>query len=251
MSRRSSSSTPQARRSSGKSRLRERRQVLDQRLHRRIEPVALAQLQRQAFGEDCGRIRRSARGPASGRARLRRAGRGVAEPFGDLVERADKISGLVSAVDQRGADHPVGRIGEKDRGLALEMVAQRHGFGDISLELRARRLAFEPPPTPVQASRDKPSGGWAAGTAARSGPRSKAFSTSVPRLAARPAASVSSASAAQSPGSAGASAKPPRSALGRLGARFLALLRPLEQRVAGQFILDELRSARGSASATA
>ena len=51
MSRRSSSSTPQTRRSSAQVAPGERGQVVDQRLHRRIEAVALLELQRQAFGE--------------------------------------------------------------------------------------------------------------------------------------------------------------------------------------------------------
>ena len=48
-----------------------------------------------------------------------------AEPLGDFADRADEISGLVQRVDQRGADHALGRVGEQDRGLTLEMVAKR------------------------------------------------------------------------------------------------------------------------------
>ena len=58
-----------------------------------------------------------------------------AEPLGDFADRADEISGLVQRVDQRGADHALGRVGKQDRGLTLEMVAERYGLGDVSFEI--------------------------------------------------------------------------------------------------------------------
>ena len=48
---RSSSPTPQMRRSAGEIALGEQIEPADQRLHRRVEAVALAELDREAFGE--------------------------------------------------------------------------------------------------------------------------------------------------------------------------------------------------------
>ena len=66
----------------------EQRQIGDQRRHRRVETVALDQLQRQAFGEvareNAGRLRASA--SASSTASTRASG--GAEPLGDFLERS-------------------------------------------------------------------------------------------------------------------------------------------------------------------
>ena len=102
-------------------------------------------------------------------------------------------------------------IGKQDRGLTLKMVAKRQGFGDVSLEVRGVAGVLAGADARPGVARSSPRQGRI-GRPARCGPRSKAFSTSVPRLAASWPASVSSASPAQSPGSAGASAKPPASA---------------------------------------
>ena len=147
-----------------------------------------------------------------------------AEPFGDFGNRADEISGLVQRVDQRRADHAFGRIGKQDRGLTLKMVAKRHGFGDVSFEVRGLASFMSGADArPGLARSSRRQARTETGGAVRSA--SKAFSTSVPRLAARWPASVSSASPAQSPGSGGASAKPLAFGLGLLEARLLTLLR--------------------------
>ena len=76
MSRRSSSSTPQMRFSVAKSRRARRSRLLEQRPHRRVEPVALGKLQRKAFGEvareEPDRLERLADGRAPPRYRPRR-----------------------------------------------------------------------------------------------------------------------------------------------------------------------------------
>ena len=135
------------------------------------------------------------------------------------------------------ADHALGRVGEQDRGLTLKMVAKRYRTRRHRPRGRAPRRRRGRRPSPSRRARSSHRlAADLSGGALRSA--SKALSISVPRLAARRPASVSSASPAQSPGSAGASAKP--GGIGRLGARLLALLRPLKQRIARQFVLDEL-----------
>ena len=123
MSTRSSSSTPQARRNAGKIALGQRRQIVDQRPHRRVETVALDQLQRQTFGEaageDAGRLQRLQ--ALEHRFDLREGG---AEPLGDLLEGAREIARLVERVDQRGRDHAVGGRMKRDHRLPGQMLAQ-------------------------------------------------------------------------------------------------------------------------------
>ena len=112
----------------------ERRQVLDQGLHRRVETVALLELEREAFGERAREHPGRLEALHAHEHALDALG-GGAEPLGDLGDRTDEISRFVQGVDQRGADEALGRVGEEDRGLALEMVAKGHGFGDIGLEV--------------------------------------------------------------------------------------------------------------------
>ncbi len=86
-------------------------EVIEQRLHRRIEPVAVAQLQRQAFGqaarEDAGRIESLQSGQHRFDSRQR-----CAQDLGDLVQIGRQIAGLVHRLDQMQADQPVDRIGQ-------------------------------------------------------------------------------------------------------------------------------------------
>ena len=161
---------------------------------------------------------------------------GGAEPVGDLGDRAVEVSGLVQAVDQRCADNALGRISEEDRGLTLKMVAQAEGLGDIGFEVGGfagvRADAEARPGVGAQAV------GWGGLERRRSAVRvegvvdlgaeigGEAPGVRLERLA-RPVAGL------------GWRIRDARAVL-RLGVWILALLRTLEQRIARQFVLDEL-----------
>ncbi len=101
----------------------QQRQVLDETLHRRVEAVALLELDGQALGkragEDAGRVEMLQ--PAQGRLD---AGDGTAEQPGDGGKVGGEISGLVDEVDEMGGDQPVGGLLDLDRELRQEMLAQ-------------------------------------------------------------------------------------------------------------------------------
>ena len=161
-----------------------------------------------------------------------------AEPLGDVGDRADEISGLVQRVDQRRADDPLGRIGEQNRGLTLEMVAKRQGLGDISFEVRrlARVGAGADPRPGLRAQVVGPGGldrrrgavriEGVFGLGAKIGGKMACVRLQRPG---RPIAGFDRRFG-----------KASAFGLGLLEACLLTLLRPLEQRVARQFILDEL-----------
>ena len=103
---------------------REQRQIVEETLHRRVEPVAVAQLQRQAFGEiareDAGRIeflqaREHALDPRRRRSRARSAA---------VVEIDAQIAGLVELIEQMRGDHPIGRVAKIGADLLDQMLAQ-------------------------------------------------------------------------------------------------------------------------------
>ena len=160
------------------------------------------------------------------------------EPLGDFGNRADEVANLVEPVDQRRADDAFRRIGKQNCGLTLEMVAKRHRLRDISFEIRG--LAS------VGAGADARPGARAQGVgrsgldrrrgavgiegvldlgAKISGQMARVRSERLTRPIARFRRRFGKAFAL---------------GLDLLEARLLTLLRPLEQRVARQFVLDEL-----------
>ena len=118
--------------------------MLDQRAHRRIEAVALLELERETFGEiaraDAGRIERLQDGEHGLDLGARRA-----ELLGDGVEIAGEVAGLVHHIDQVLPDHAAGRIGDRQRHLLGEMIGERglgrdEGFQIVVAVRRCRRL---------------------------------------------------------------------------------------------------------------
>jgi len=108
--------------------------MLDQRGHRRIETVELAELDRETFAQiartDAGRIELLQHRQHGVDIILRRA-----KPIGGLAEIARQVAGLIDQVDQVLADHALGRRGEGDRKLLGEMIRQRHLGGNESLKI--------------------------------------------------------------------------------------------------------------------
>ena len=108
--------------------------MLDQRLHRRVVAVELAQLDRKAFAQiaraDAGRIEFLQH-------RKHRIDVGLrgAEPLGGLAEIGRQIAGLIDEIDQILADHALRGLGEGDRKLFGEMIRQRHLGRDEGLEI--------------------------------------------------------------------------------------------------------------------
>ena len=240
MSAMSSSSTPQARRSAAKSRLRQRRQVGDQRLHRRIVAVALDELQRQAFGEvageDAGRLEALQRAStASTRAS------GAPSRSAIVLQRRGEVAGFVERVDQRRGDHAVDGIGEDDHRLAGQVLGKARRRGDIGLEVgrllveaaRRRSRSTRSPTGPGPRRRAPVRPASAAGRARRRC-RSRCRD-----CAPAPSGSDSSVSVAQSPGVGRRRRLRRRLAAGRRRVEDRQLVGALQQRIALQFGLDE------------
>ena len=121
--------------------------MLDQRAHRRIEAVALLQLDRQAFGEiaraHAGRIERLQDRQHGGDFGQRRA-----ELFGDADEIAGQVAGLVHHVDQILADHAARGIGDRQHHLLGQMIGERRPRPTRRLRDYSRRRRRRcPPPT--------------------------------------------------------------------------------------------------------
>ncbi len=140
MSARSSSSTPHSRRNAARSRLASRSRCSHQRPHRRIEAVAVPELDGETFGEiaraHAGRIERLQDGEHGLDVGARRA-----ELVGDGVEIAGEVAGLVHHIDQVLPDHAAGRIGNRQRHLLGEMRGQRDLGGDESFQIIGAVLA--------------------------------------------------------------------------------------------------------------
>ncbi len=108
--------------------------MLHQRLHRRIEAVAILELDGKTFGEiaraHAGRIERLQDGEHGLDVGARRAQLG-----GDGVEIAGKVAGFVHHVDQVLRDHAAGRIGNRQRHLGGEVGGEREFGGDESFQV--------------------------------------------------------------------------------------------------------------------
>ena len=109
-------------------------EIRDQRRHRRVVAVALAELDREALGEvagaDAGRLERLDQGQRGFGDRERRA-----EPRGDLADVGAEIAGLVDLADDRLADQTDRRVGGGDAELVGEMVGERLLAGDEGFEI--------------------------------------------------------------------------------------------------------------------
>src|SRR6185369_3277870 len=98
-------------------------EMLQERLHRGIKPVALPELQSEAFGEIPGED--------AARLELLELGQGLldqrqrtAQTVGELAEIAGDIAGGIEHVDDLQADDPFGRIGDVEMELFFEVLAQ-------------------------------------------------------------------------------------------------------------------------------
>ena len=147
MSARSSSPTPQISRKRRKVAPGKQIEMSDQRLHRRIEAVALPELDRQAFVEIArayaGRIEALQDGEhrfdfRQRRAELLRHGRKI----------AGEIAGLVDQIDEVLADHAPHRIADREHELLGEMIGERDLGGDEGFEIV---VASSRPPGPAPA----------------------------------------------------------------------------------------------------
>ena len=238
MSLRSSSSTPQTRRSSGKSRLASAGRFSikaciagskrSRSLSWRARHSASVRANTPVGSRVCMRISTlsTISAPAPSRSAI------------SAIEPA-KYPASSRRVDQRRADQPLGRIGEEDRGLALEMVAKRQGFGDVGLEVRRfAGVGADADPRPRVRSQavgrrgfDRRRGAVRIEGVVDLGAEigGEAGRVRLQRLS-RPVAGLGGRF-----GSGGGAA-----VVDGIGACFLALLRPLEQRIARQFVLDEL-----------
>ncbi len=126
---------------------RQQRQVVDQRAHRRVEAVAIGELQRQAFGEMAGEHARRIEALHQRQRRLDPR-HGAIEPVCDIGELALEVAGLVDHVDEMRADDAVDGVGDVDRELRQQMVAQGGGPAQRLVE-PGQHLAGLRPPQPA------------------------------------------------------------------------------------------------------
>ena len=105
-----------------------------QRGHRGIEPVALAQLNGEAFGEIARAYARRIEALQPRQHRLDPRERRP-ELFAGLGEIAGEIAGFVDEIDEILRDHALGRIGESKHDLLGEMAGKRRLLGDEGLEV--------------------------------------------------------------------------------------------------------------------
>ena len=111
-------------------------QIVQQRRHRRIEAVALHQLQLQAFRHGPRHDPRRLEPMAHGQHRLDPL-EAAAQPIGELGKLAPQIAALVGRIDQCQSDAVVGRRKSRRRRLRPQMLPQRQGA-------RVRPLAVIP-----------------------------------------------------------------------------------------------------------
>ncbi len=98
-------------------------QVRHQRLHGGIEPVALPELDGEAFGKVAGADPGRLEGLNMGEHRLHIRAAG-AQLLGGLVEIAGEITRLVDEADEMEADESLRRIGLRHRELRLQVIGQ-------------------------------------------------------------------------------------------------------------------------------
>jgi hypothetical protein len=121
-------------------------EIVEQRRYRRIEAVALLELEGEALGQ-------RARGHAGGIERLKHAEHALdarpldAEAFGDFREIAGEIARLVDEIDQVGGDKAIAGIDDGQGHLLDEMIAQGRLARQRPLEARLSivEVAARPP----------------------------------------------------------------------------------------------------------
>ena len=98
-------------------------QIVEQGLNRRVQAVALPQLDRQTFaevpGEDAGRI--EALDPQQNPLDMLQV---AVQLLGKIGKAAGDVAGGIQQIDQRQPDQPVHRIGQIDIHLADQVIAQ-------------------------------------------------------------------------------------------------------------------------------
>ena len=109
-------------------------EVVEKALHRRVEPVALAQLQGEAFAQRSREYSRRVEllEPPEGRFD---APEPAIEKLGDVADLAGEISGLVDHVDEVQSDHPVDGIVDIDLELGHQMIPEACLLGQELLDV--------------------------------------------------------------------------------------------------------------------
>ena len=173
--------------------------------------------------------------------RSKRSTRSAAAPSRSAISAIEptKYPAIVQGVDQRRPDEALGGIREEERGLTLKMAAEGGGFGDIGLEVGGfagvRANAEARPGVRAQAVGR---GGFERG-------RGAVRVESVVDLGAKIGGEAPSVGLERVGRPVARLGRRIRGVCGvravlRLGMWVVALLRPLEQRIARQFVLDEL-----------
>ena len=140
-------------------------EAADQRRHRRIEAVALLELDRQAFGEIARAHARRIEALHDVEHRLD-FGRRRAELVGHRREIAGEVAGLVDHVDQVLPDHPPDRIDDRQRQLPGQMIGERRRGRHEGLQIVIAVLAAAAADTgPVRRGRGRIRTGPRAGLA--------------------------------------------------------------------------------------
>lgn len=106
-------------------------EIVEKRLHDRVQAIPVFELQRQAFGEATGENTRRIEILHTGESLFDAPGF-AAQQRRDLGNVGRQIPGLVEGIDEVKADHPINRIDDLDVELGRQMIARRRRVvGDI------------------------------------------------------------------------------------------------------------------------
>ena len=152
-----------------KSRLASSSRLVDQRLHRRVQPIALPELNRKAFAQGSGKYTRRIE-VLQDVQDCRDALGTLAKTHGDFAEIGPQVAGLVEVIGKHRGDQAVARLGKGEGDLLAQMVANADLARDEIVEVvtlsRFRAAAGHRLPLAEQFRSVRPGGGALVGKCA-------------------------------------------------------------------------------------
>src|SRR5205807_6116901 len=121
----------------------EQRQVVEQSPHRRIEPVAVAQLQGETFRQIAGENARRVELLQPGKNRFD-SPRLAAEELRHAIQTGAQVTCFVEQIEKVKRDDPVGRVAEIGPDLLQEMLAQSAWAGRRLFDLETAGAVHRP-----------------------------------------------------------------------------------------------------------
>ena len=110
-------------------------EIVEQPLHHRVEPVALAQLDGEALLAPSGRTAPSGSSVCSLASTALDQLQRRAELFGDGVEIERQVAGFVKAIGKEARDDLFGRVGQQQADLLVEVIGERRTRRDELIDV--------------------------------------------------------------------------------------------------------------------